>query len=1221
MEFWVVSDQTLKRGKDYYRRRRVMELVELTRVNGDRHFAAEVGGSRGMYYDTDLTVDKDGGLLDMDCDCPAFLEYPGPCKHLVAVALAVRDWTEGAVDLLNPMQSGAAGGGISPASSARGGAGPSAQSGRMVKPKADAKRMNPVRGSDAAVNQCIQGYEQVEVKRISKEQAAAVQEGRVHAVPKLYLGGSQLSLEITVGEKRQYVVKNLREFCQKIQDKVQLVFGKGLSFTGDLDSFHSDSKELVRFLMEKYNQIYSLDRASGSFAYSKALDQLYDSDKRSMRLTPLWLDELLALYENRPIEVIKRPVQTYSYRYYGYGKPAAAAPFAEGFHKEFLVRDGNPEITVTLKEEAEGVTFSVDPMPACFRGENHGYLCFPHQGKELWRCGEGYKEDMDGFLSMMVQNEGGTFVSRQDMVRFCTNVLAHVRDYAQLAGDTSCLEDYTPWDMEPQVYLDSPGRNVITAVVKGDYDGVLVNLYNDKEEWPPSRQPGDGEEDRLIRNPIREFRIKSLMERHFHKIDVDKGALILKGEDELLYDFIHGGQQLLGNQARIFATDRYKRLIVPAKAKLSAGVSLDGELLNVTFDLEGFPTEELLDALSAYQLRKKYHRLKTGAFVSLEDEDLQDAFAFAEGMHLSKKDLAAGSLALPKYRAMYLDDVMKRSCRGRFNRDGGFKALIREIREIEDSELEAPGRLEPVLRDYQKTGYCWLRTMARLGFGAILADDMGLGKTLQLIALLVAAAGERLDAEQEREAAIGAGGKPEAAAGGEAETAWEKAAGGEQEREAAIGAGGKPEAAAGGRGSVLGLVACPASLVLNWEKELEKFGQELSPYPILGTAAERQKRILALKEMGQREKAVCVVLTSYDLLKRDLSLYDGMAFDYHIVDEAQYIKNHSTQNARAVKRIYSRHRFALTGTPVENRLSELWSIFDFLMPDYFGSYNKFKENYEAPILQEKDERAAEALRRQVSPFVLRRLKQKVLSELPDKVESVVCVPMEGEQKKLYLANLAQARQEVGKRISEGGFQTGKLQILALLTKLRQLCCHPALCYEDYTKGSGKLEACMELIREAVEGGHRVLLFSQFTSMLALIEESLKKEKLPYYILTGKTDKATRHRLVNEFNENQIPVFLISLKAGGTGLNLTGADVVIHFDPWWNRAVQDQATDRAYRIGQEKNVMVYKLVAEATIEEKIVNLQEMKGDLADSIISENSTLLTMLSEKELSQLFE
>ena len=330
------------------------------------------------------------------------------------------------------------------------------------------------------------------------------------------------------------------------------------------------------------------------------------------------------------------------------------------------------------------------------------------------------------------------------------------------------------------------------------------------------------------------------------------------------------------------------------------------------------------------------------------------------------------------------------------------------------------------------------------------------------------------------------------------------------------------------------------------------------------------------------------------------------------------IKNHSTQSARAVKAIRSKHRFALTGTPIENRLSELWSIFDYLMQGYLYSYAYFREELEIPIVKNEDERAAMRLRRMLKPFVLRRLKKDVLKELPEKLETVVYSRLEGEQKRLYAAYAAKVREEIEKTTPEE-YREGKMQILAALTRLRQLCCDPGLCYENYNGDSAKLSTCIELIEEGLEAGHRFLLFSQFTAMLDRIKQELEKRKIVYFLLTGVTPKQERIQMAERFNAGEGSVFLISLKAGGTGLNLTGADMVIHYDPWWNLAAQNQATDRAHRIGQTHKVNVFKLVAKSTIEENIIRLQESKYKLAEQIIGGEKGSLSSLTQEELLEL--
>lgn len=311
---------------------------------------------------------------------------------------------------------------------------------------------------------------------------------------------------------------------------------------------------------------------------------------------------------------------------------------------------------------------------------------------------------------------------------------------------------------------------------------------------------------------------------------------------------------------------------------------------------------------------------------------------------------------------------------------------------------------------------------------------------------------------------------------------------------------------------------------------------------------------------------------------------------------------------------------ALTGTPVENRLSELWSIFDYLMPGFLYSYEQFRKELEIPIVQDEDERAKERLRRMIRPFVLRRLKKDVLKELPDKLEKNMYARLEGEQQSLYDAHVKRLQMMLSKQTDEE-FKSSKLQLLAEITRLRQICRHPGLLYEDYKGDSAKLSMCVELIKNAVNGGHKILLFSQFTTMLELIQKELKKEDISYYLLTGATSKERRREMVNAFNEDDTSVFCISLKAGGTGLNLTSADIVIHFDPWWNLAVQNQATDRAHRIGQKNVVSVYQLFAKGTIEEKIRRLQEQKRELADQILTGNGLDSGKINREEMLESLE
>ena len=497
------------------------------------------------------------------------------------------------------------------------------------------------------------------------------------------------------------------------------------------------------------------------------------------------------------------------------------------------------------------------------------------------------------------------------------------------------------------------------------------------------------------------------------------------------------------------------------------------------------------------------------------------------------------------------------------------------------------------------------------GFGGILADDMGLGKTLQVIAFLLSEFLERRNTVVENIAV-----KETAMLNMQSEIEIVEQACKAAEAQKADG---KKADGQTGKLQRNTLIIAPASLVYNWSSEIQRFAPELTAKMVTGTAAER-RQILAEADSED------ILLTSYDLLKRDISEYAGYKFRCEIIDEAQYIKNANTQAAKAVKEVQADFRLALTGTPVENRLSELWSIFDYLMPGFLYSYKKFREEVEIPAVQNSDEDAKEEnteaseenqeenqentqqdeedamkrLQKMIRPFVLRRLKKEVLTDLPDKLEENMFVQLTGEQQKLYDAHVKRMMLMLDKQ-SEEEFKTSKITILAELTKLRQICCDPSLIFADYKADSAKVDMCLNMISNAVESGHKILLFSQFTTMLDHLAKRLEEEKISYYMLTGSTGKEKRAQMVENFNTDDTQVFCISLKAGGTGLNLTAADIVIHFDPWWNLAVQNQATDRAHRIGQKNVVNVYKLIVKDTIEENILKLQEKKRELADQIL--------------------
>lgn len=471
------------------------------------------------------------------------------------------------------------------------------------------------------------------------------------------------------------------------------------------------------------------------------------------------------------------------------------------------------------------------------------------------------------------------------------------------------------------------------------------------------------------------------------------------------------------------------------------------------------------------------------------------------------------------------------------------------------------GALEKVLRPYQKHGVAWLGFLRENGFGGILADEMGLGKTLQTLAFLNALRNDPARDDAAR----------------------------------------RPH-----------LVVCPTSLVFNWVSEAAKFTPDLRVVALHGPDRHR------LFEDAARTD---IVVTSYALIRRDAEKYRALEFDTVVLDEAQHIKNRQTQNAQAVKAVRARHRLVLTGTPMENSVLDLWSIFDFLMPGYLGAAQDFRERYELPLTREKNPEVAARLSRRLRPFILRRLKRDVAADLPEKIEQVSFCEMTSDQRAVYQQVIEASRKEVLDAVGAQGLARSRMVVLNALLRLRQVCCDLRLLKLDGVNpanASAKVDLFGELLEEVIDGGHRVLVFSQFVSMLTILREKLTAEGIDYCYLDGST--TNRQDVVQRFQQTPaIPVFLISLKAGGVGLNLTGADTVIHFDPWWNPAVEDQATDRAHRIGQKRVVTSYKLITRDTVEEKILLLQQKKRDLIKSALGGEEELSEALNWEEIQEL--
>ena len=626
--------------------------------------------------------------------------------------------------------------------------------------------------------------------------------------------------------------------------------------------------------------------------------------------------------------------------------------------------------------------------------------------------------------------------------------------------------------------------------------------------------------------------------------------------DDAIFDFLSSSLDAFSNRGDVFISERLRKRRL-LPVSPRVGISIRNSKLTLDIDSGDFPLEELDDLYESMLKKLRYYRLKDGRYLALDGSPLERLAEVAHMLRLTGDQLKKGTIELPAFRALYLDSAFTDQDGFRLTRDNQFRSMVRNFRSFSDSDYSPPDCVASLLRPYQLQGYQWLKTLESCGFCGILADDMGLGKTLQMISFFASS----------------------------------------------------PRSSTGAPS----LVVCPSSLVLNWMDEFSKFAPHLQVVAVIGPAAERARRMKKLE-------SVDVAITSYELLRQDIEHYAPFHFYCCTLDEGQFIKNSSTQISHAVKMIDCRQRFILTGTPIENRLSELWNLFDFLMPGYLFSHRTFLEKLERPAVMSKDPQALDQLRRLVQPFMLRRLKKDVLKELPPKIELVQRISLSERELMVYHATCKRIL-DAANGGGSGGVQVGKMRLLAGLTQLREICCDPGLCFENYEGPTSKLDACMELCSTLVEGGHQILLFSQFTTMLDRIRTRLKAMNISSYTLQGSTSKESRARLVREFNNHRVSIFLISLKAGGTGLNLTSADVVIHFDPWWNQAAQDQATDRAYRIGQENTVQVFRLITENTIEEKIMELQQEKAGLMDALSAGTGQSLLSMSRDDLLGLLE
>jgi len=931
-------------------------------------------------------------------------------------------------------------------------------------------------------------------------------------------------VSLKVGEDKLYVVKNIMEFFICYSKSFEsMEFGKKFTYNPYIHYFKKEDLDIIE-LFKEASELQVV--AAGADTYRGNVIRFLSGKKAYF--TESMLKRLFKYLYNRELTVvIKGDVFTNVHIV----REPMPLEFQINRENNRFILDQNRCTPTALSSDGQFFFYdgTIYEPPA---SQKDAYLPFYNRFKEEKNnCIEFYEEEKD------------------DVASFVLPTLNKISNKVKI--DTSLQNEFYIKELKTIVYFEKKSKNV-EVLITFKYGDVEIDPFNSKEN---TTQEGKT----LIRDMEKEMSIINQFHQ-FGFVRTNKGFEI--GDEEKLLEFLISGLEKLQKMAEVYYSEEFKKIKVHGSTGYKSSVTLNKDnLLEFSFSIDGVDNVELSNIFASLREKRKYHRLKNGSFVLLDSDNILKVAQMIDYLNIKDNDISKNKILLSKYNAIYIEEKLKHEQMDFVDTNKKFKELVNTVKSTKELKIKLPKSLDTIMRDYQKIGFKWLKTLSNCGFGGILADEMGLGKTLQAISFIQSEVEENKNKQPS-------------------------------------------------------LVVCPTSVVYNWKDEIEKFAPTLSCIVVSGNKSQRQ-------EQKQNIQDTDVVITSYSLIRRDLEDYNKFKFRYCFLDEAQFIKNFNSQNAHAVKSIKALCKFALTGTPIENSLTELWSIFDFIMPGYMLNHSAFSKKYEAPIVKDGNQQALKELNNHVKPFILRRTKLEVAKDLPSKIEHRISVEMTEQQKKVYLAYLRDAKGELEEDVKANGFNKSKFKVLSILTRLRQICCDPSTFIENYNGGSGKMEALDEILENSLAEGHRILIFSQFTRVLKNISSRLDDKGINYMYLDGSTKAEKRVEMVKTFNEGESDVFLISLKAGGTGINLTGADMVIHFDPWWNPAVEAQATDRAHRIGQKKTVEVIKLIARGTIEEKIFKLQQKKKEISQSVINDETgaeLFLSQMSQNDIEDLF-
>lgn len=1071
---------TFLQGRELYQKTKVSNL----KVDEKNH-TIQVSVEERQLESVHLRFYPNGVAKKYHCTCKVFEKQSGACRHVIAGMLYLNDF------------------------------------------EASELRKQSVNHSEPKLSEAMFSYKESEkaiseLLTLSKKEIAR-QTDSLHKDPVfveyiLNVSGTKANpvydLYMKIGKEYLYIVKNTAQTVEDIMNDEEVYFGKNFTF-------HSDNYALLpedRRVFEKLKDINDLIKSLMPIGYESQL-----MNKESFSIPALYIKDVLSLL-SRTIGAFVR-----------FGRPPRQLSQADrGTSLEVETDISQLELAFSIKKKDSLFYFTIKESKT-----DSSKLTFHDKAKMVEYNSLFYLMESPSFellkqiMSGLKESASDTLVmKRKELEEFMSVTLSQLDSILSIEMDNAVKELLYQAPFAPQLYIDTQGKDVLVRPV---FTYGNATLY-------PLEEAEVHQDSILVREWNKESAILSSLFNEISPHARDQEIWRLKHTQEIS-NFLYDSISRLSDEMEIFLSQSARNLLYAPKnqPRISMEMRESSNLLDIRFETEDIPTNELKKIMKELDNNQSFFRLSSGQIVNLKDPAFQ-------AMKKAKNSLDIDDADIDNEMTVSVFQGLSALDEDSINQGSRFQELVKQLFDPSELEFDLPKGLEADMRPYQVTGYKWLKSLDHYGFGGVLADDMGLGKTVQTIAFLLSKYEEH-----------------------------------------------------GGRY----LVVCPSSVIFNWEYEWKKFAPDVKTIVISGNKEEREA-----KKKQAIDEGIPIWITSYPLVQRDTDLYEEEVFKTIVLDESQNVKNSSAKTTQAVKRLRAETKVALSGTPIENHLGELWSLFSIVQPGLFKTRKKFQATEQ------------ERIAAKIKPFVLRRLKRDVLHDLPEKTETTEYIDLSAEQKRIYQAQRAAIKEEIKEMTESDTIRTNRIKVLAGMTRLRQICCDPRLIMPNFEGESSKLERLMEYLEEARENGKRVVLFSQFTSMLSLIRERLDALDRDYHYLDGQTKNEDRLHLTTRFNTGEKDLFLISLKAGGTGLNLTGGDTVILFDSWWNPAIEDQAADRVHRFGQKKSVQIIRFITKGTIEERINDLQAQKRELIDSVITKGQgQALTSLSTEEVLSLLD